>query len=43
MSVPVKAEFAPGATAMASAAEALAQVVGENGCTAEQALQRITQ
>ena len=36
-----KPGFAPGATAMASAAEALVAVVGEGGCTADEALQRI--
>jgi 16S rRNA (cytosine967-C5)-methyltransferase len=41
MNAQTKAGFAPGATAMASAAEALALVVGD-GCTAEQALQRVS-
>lgn len=41
MNVQAKTGFAPGATAMASAAEALAYVVGETGCTAEEALQRV--
>lgn len=40
MSVQLKAGFAPGATALASAAEALAAVL-ESGCTAEVALQRV--
>jgi 16S rRNA (cytosine967-C5)-methyltransferase len=42
VSVQPKAGFAPGATALASAAEALEAVVREGGCTAEEALQRIT-
>jgi 16S rRNA (cytosine967-C5)-methyltransferase len=42
MSVQAKTGFAPGATALASAAEALVAVVGEVGCTAEEALQRVS-
>jgi 16S rRNA (cytosine967-C5)-methyltransferase len=42
MNTQPKAGFAPGATAMASAAEALEAVVRERGCTADEALQRIS-
>jgi 16S rRNA (cytosine967-C5)-methyltransferase len=43
MSAQARAGFAPGATAMASAAEALTLVVRDGGgCTAEEALQRVS-
>jgi 16S rRNA (cytosine967-C5)-methyltransferase len=41
MSVQPRQEFAPGATALASAAQALELVVGEVGCAAEEALLRV--
>jgi 16S rRNA (cytosine967-C5)-methyltransferase len=41
VSVQAKAGFAPGATALASSAEALELVVRDGGCTAEEALQRV--
>jgi 16S rRNA (cytosine967-C5)-methyltransferase len=42
MNAQSKTGFAPGATAMASAAEALAHVTGDSGCTAEEAFQRVS-
>ncbi|MEO8316156.1 MAG: 16S rRNA (cytosine(967)-C(5))-methyltransferase RsmB [Pseudomonadota bacterium] len=42
MNVQARPGFAPGATAMASAAAALAAVVGDGGCTAEEALHRVS-
>jgi 16S rRNA (cytosine967-C5)-methyltransferase len=40
MNLAMRSEFAPGASALAKAAEALAAVVAESGCTAEEAFRR---